>query len=349
MGRCVVGRFARGKFLNLTALGLRPWGAVGSDCFFFLYAKPNYIRVWTSAQKHWNDEMMDIAWKFQPPIEFDRELYRSSYPDLADLDDQQLREHYFKFGSHEGRTATPFAARASFLKVAEGAPSILEIGPGHKPAFRGDGVKYFDVLDEEELRDRALNVANESADGCVDKVHFVRKDGDLSTVNETFSIVFSSHNIEHQTNLIKHLNDVHNLIHPGGAFIGIMPDRRYCFDRNIPGASVGDVFEAYFKNNVTHKIADIIDQYAMPMHNDSIHHWTSETEPEYDVNIDLLRRGIEEAMKKEYVDVHAWRFSFAEFKVVMDACIKLDYVKFKNLLVFPTPYLSNEFCFAFYD
>jgi SAM-dependent methyltransferase len=288
------------------------------------------------------------AWKFTQPIDFDVDLYRNAYADLSGLSDSDLKDHYVTYGKLEGRIGTPFAKRERFLELAEGAKSILEIGPGHKPCFRGDNVKYFDILDAGELKERATLKTDESLDRLVDCVHFVDKNGDLTTVKDRFDVIFSSHNIEHQVNLIKHLNDVFKLLNDGGAFLGIMPDRRYCFDRNIPASTIGDILQAYFDNHTRHKISDIIDQYAISAHNNPQHHWQHPQAPELHIDFPMLKQGVDNCKSSEYIDVHAWRFSFLEFEKYIRACIDLGYLDFNKFVVYPTEYLSNEFCFFFY-
>jgi hypothetical protein len=48
----------------------------------------------------------------------------------------------------------------------------------------------------------------------------------MSLIKEKFSLIFSSHNIEHQVDLVKNLNQVANLLEEGGKFFIIIPDKR---------------------------------------------------------------------------------------------------------------------------
>lgn len=287
-------------------------------------------------------------WIFDPPPTFDPDFYRSRNEDLQALDEYELRDHYMKFGRMEGRVGSPFAQRRRFLELASSARSILEIGPGHKPCFTGPSVRYFDVLNTAQLQERARTHTDENSDGVPPEIDYVDPDGNIDIVRENFDIIFSSHNIEHQTNIIGHLNSVYKLVNERGAFMGIMPDRRFCFDRNIPASSLGDMVQAFRESPRRHKLADIIDQYAIPVHNDSLRHWCEQSDPELYVDMEQLKVGIQESESGRYVDVHAWRLSSFEFDVYIRALIQMEMVSFRNFIAFPTPYLSNEFCFVFW-
>ena len=101
--------------------------------------------------------------------------------------------------------------RNFFLKEIYKNEKILEIGPFNNPVLVNDKVKYFDVLNSEELKIRA-NSLNLDTTKIPNKIHFMDKFGDLKIVNQKFNNIFSSHCIEHQPNLIKHLNNVSNIL-----------------------------------------------------------------------------------------------------------------------------------------
>ncbi|MGP1275538.1 MAG: class I SAM-dependent methyltransferase [Caulobacterales bacterium] len=287
-------------------------------------------------------------WRFTAPETFDHAFYTGRYKDLSGHDYFAAMEHYKLHGAAEGRIASPLAERPAFLTLADGAGSILEIGPGHKPSFTGEHVRYFDILDADELRQRAITQTEESPDGVPEKIHYLRKDVALADIPDRFDIVFTSHSIEHQPDLISHINACHGLLNPGGAMMAIVPDRRYTFDASIAPSTIGEVLEAYWTKRTQHRLADIIDAYAHSTHNDPVQHWQDGPVTRLKVDGERLDRGYKTVEEGRFIDVHAWRVSCFEMADYMRHLRRLGLIRFEHCDVFPTPLNSNEFCMVMY-
>jgi len=114
--------------------------------------------------------------------------------------------------------SAPIGGRAAFFKMLPDINKVkaLEVAPWFVPILVGDGVKYFDVFDQKTLIEKAKK------DGqSIDKIphmNYTDPTGDMSGIKEKFALVFSSHNIEHQIDLVKHLNQVGNLLENNGKF-----------------------------------------------------------------------------------------------------------------------------------
>lgn len=277
------------------------------------------------------------------PPEVDPAFYRDANPDLKGLSDGQLDEHYAVFGKKEGRVASSAGSRPGFLALVPPKARILEIGPAHKPCFTGASVKYFDVQDSDGLRQRALT-HNENPKGTPAKIDYVSPNGDLGVVKETFDVVFSSHAIEHQPDLVKHLIEVDRLLAPGGAYFVICPDKRYCFDHYIPESSIGEVLEAHLSERNTHRMADFIDAMSMSSHNDPARHWAGDSPP-VRVNAALVTQALNQidAAKGGYIDCHAWRLTPAGFRDIIETLHKIGKSPLRPLRVYDTPRGQNEF------
>ena len=117
--------------------------------------------------------------------------------------------------------------RKEFIQLVSGDKTVLEIGPFHSPLFvSGENVKYFDVLDSEGLRKWGSNSPLHTAEGVPPKIHYVSENGNLKIIKEEkFDYVFSSHNIEHQLDLILHLNDVYDLLKTNGKYLLMTQDQ----------------------------------------------------------------------------------------------------------------------------
>ena len=95
----------------------------------------------------------------------------------------------------------------------------LEMGPYVKPTMVGPNVKYFDVLDREGLLARA-NKTNYPVRRVVE-IDFVNPTGDLRSIKQPsqFSMILSSHCIEHQLDLVRHFHQVSRLLVDGGYYV----------------------------------------------------------------------------------------------------------------------------------
>ena len=112
---------------------------------------------------------------------------------------------------------------------------VLEIGPFLKPFIRGDNVKYLDVMNLDDLKERAKKINfHYNPNYIPSQIDYVISNEDYSVINEKFDAVFSSHLIEHQVDLIHHLQQVEGLLEENDSYFLCIPDKRYCFDHFKP-------------------------------------------------------------------------------------------------------------------
>jgi SAM-dependent methyltransferase len=281
------------------------------------------------------------------PFEFEASSYRANYSDLAGLSDTDLQAHYIQFGRSEGRISNCLASREDFIRVIDPKLVALEIGPFNNPLLIGNGVVYCDVLDQKGLQNRAkqygLNV-----DRTPD-IKYVLSDKGLDAIHDCFDVVLSSHCIEHQTDLITHLKQIERLISSRkGKYFLLVPDKRYCFDRNIAESTVAEVIDAFESRRVRHPLRSVIEHRALTIHNDSLTHWQSRTNTSVvpaPVSPDAIRAAIHEWREAngKYVDVHAWYFTPDSFRQIVILLNQLDYLSLTIEELYPTRYGSNEF------
>ena len=85
---------------------------------------------------------------------------------------------------------------------------------------------YVDVLDREALQKKAAGDPN-SRGALVPEIDFIWKGEPYRELTRReFDVVFSSHNVEHQPDLVAHLEDVASVLRPGGLFLMVIPDKR---------------------------------------------------------------------------------------------------------------------------
>ena len=282
----------------------------------------------------------------QFPESFDTIIYRNFNSDLRNHTDVELRNHYNIHGKNEGRKCSAISSRDNLKTYISKIANIncLEIGPFDSPVLSGRNVKYFDVLSQEQLRNRAIKINRVSNLNNIPYIDYVNEIGDLSIINEKFDIVLSCHSIEHQINLIKHLIDVSKLLQSGGCYVIICPDKRYCFDHFINETTIADVI-----NNNTdakkHSIKSVIEHRALVCHNDSVRHWNNDHGyPNYYNNKNLILNAVDEYNKTEdYIDVHSMQFTPASFENIINTLNAIHYLDLYVDKVYNTQRNSLEF------
>ena len=233
-------------------------------------------------------------------------------------------------------------SRDSFLKKISTIDKVLEIGPFTNPCLRGKNVYYFDVLNKENLILRAKE--NNYPVTEIPEIHFVSADGNLEVVNETFDNVLSSHCVEHQPDLIKHLKDVSDILKPGGTYYLIIPDKRYCFDALLPESNIAAVIEAFKERKTKHSLKSVIEHRALTTHNNARRHWAG-----IHGTLENVSNRISGAMKEfedangRYIDVHAWQFTPGSFSNIINMLNELNYIDFKVTEIYHTALFSLEF------
>lgn len=278
-------------------------------------------------------------------LKIDYNFYRNSQIAFNEFSDQQILEHYANFGYSEGRISSPQALRENFFNIKN--EKVLEIGPFTNPICSGKNVKYFDVLSYSDLRNRAQNLKLNTNN--IPYINFISKNGDLDSISETFDIIISSHNLEHQVNLIKHLNQASKLLNPGGSYKMIVPDCAYCFDANIYPSMISEVIMAYFEKKKNHSIDKIIEHRALTTSNDSLKHWEDKKLglKRYElINVERIKFAIEEFRRANgnYIDVHSWQFRPHTLSDILISLIELKMINYKKVNCYGTVYGRNGFC-----
>lgn len=276
---------------------------------------------------------------------FDPAFYRVSNPDLAALEGSQLLEHYLAFGISEGRAGAPIALRENLIKQLDRETTVLEIGPFLRPVVTGSNVEYFDVLDREGLKERALAVGYPATSAPY--IHYVSPTGDLAVVTKTFAAVVSSHCIEHQPDLVQHLHDVSRVLEQGGRYYLMIPDKRYCFDHFIPPSTIADVMDAHLSARRVHTARSVVEHRALTTHNDPARHWRGD-HVDAGFEASVVQRTQAALMEFQqasggYIDVHAWQFTPASFRDVVHQLVELGLSPLRLEAVAGTPFGRNEF------
>jgi SAM-dependent methyltransferase len=277
------------------------------------------------------------------PARFDPAYYRTHNPDLVLPDDKAASLHFTTVGRADGRAGSPFAFRERLAAELSDGRSVLEIGPFCRPLLRGANVEYLDVLDAQELRRRAIELGIDPA-GCPERIHHV---GSLDAVRGCYDAVVSSHSVEHQPDLVSHLEQVSRVLAPNGQYVLIIPDKRYCLDHFLPESGIAQILQAHSERRTVHSLASVVEHSALVTHNDPVRHWRGDHgEP---LPRDRARR-IRQALAHHaanadgYIDVHAWQFTPDSFAAIIAALNELGLIRLDLVGVYDTPRDRAEFC-----
>jgi SAM-dependent methyltransferase len=275
------------------------------------------------------------------PLEFDPSIYRERYTDVNHLSNDDLTAHFAAHGIHEGRCASAIEGRTDFFSLISSSLNALEIGPFNNPSITSSRVKYFDTLSTDDLKKRAQEIGIDQSN--IPEIHWIDPDGDLTVVKELFDCCVSSHAIEHQPDLVRHLINVAGLLSPGGRYFLAVPDRRYTFDHFLKDSNVAEVIEAHRESRQRHTLHSVIEHRALTTHNDPAAHWNG-THGDGEIDASKIQSAITEFEETDgYLDVHAWIFTPSSFRTIMTALFSLGLTQLTVERVYPTRRGSNEF------
>jgi SAM-dependent methyltransferase len=273
---------------------------------------------------------------------FEPDFYRQTYPDVRDFADEESQQHYMHFGIKEGRLASGFGTRETFLKQVQSTESVLEIGPFVSPLMSGARIKYLDILSRDELLDRAASLGLDTSQ-LPSEIHYT---GSIDEIRENFDAVISSHSIEHQPDLVRHLQQVGRVLRGGGLYYLMIPDKRYCFDHFMPESTIAGVLEAYYDGRQAHTLKSVVEHIALTTHNIAERHWANDHGdfPAENQN-ERINAALElyESQSSRYIDVHAWYFTPKGFYNIVEALRRQNLIAFRSRKIFPTLRGTSEF------
>lgn len=196
----------------------------------------------------------------------------------------------------------------------------IELGALSNPAVRredGD-ILYVDYADTEELR---KNIYPDSVhvDDLVD-VDIVWGERPLiECAGEPVDYAIAVHVIEHVADVVGWLNQIHDVLKPGGYFCLVIPDRRFTFDILRPESTVGELVQAHLEGRWRPTPAQKFDFTSLWRHVDAHAAW--EGYPDLDAlaptgpdNVEVAYAQARELHEGEdYMDAHCWVFTPESF------------------------------------
>ncbi len=231
--------------------------------------------------------------------------------------------------------------------------TILEIGGGYNPRFTKDkfpNVYHLDHASTEELR--AKYSTDPHVGHLVHQIQQIDFIGDGSPIEDLipgelrFDVIFSSHALEHQIDLIRHFNSLEKLLKPGGRVVMIIPDYRTCFDALRYPTVVSDVIAVHRRGAPIHQDKQIFEHVTR-----TININPGRRVRAYDIAVagfnNSINDGVNAVTRSEkpdavYEDTHAWIFFPPSFELLMLELYMLGYTRLRVEQVSPT--YGNQFC-----
>jgi hypothetical protein len=263
-------------------------------------------------------------------LAFHPSLYQSLNEDLRCFKTvEQLLNHYREFGYDEGRICCDVTSREGLMATISEVDRVLEIGAFATPITGHlESADHFDVFNRQQLLAKAEQHGFPTH--LIPEIRYVDPDGNLEIVpKNAYNVIVSCHVIEHQPCLVRHLNQVFDLLPVGGRYLLVVPDKRFIFDHSLPLTRLSELIDAYLQKRTRHSLTALIDRYYLSSHNDWQRHWAGDHahEPE---DLDRVREAIQDFERGGYVDVHAWRFTPRSLAALLNDLIRLE--------VFTTPF-----------
>ncbi|MDB5243607.1 MAG: hypothetical protein JWP57_4232, partial [Spirosoma sp.] len=212
--------------------------------------------------------------------------------------------------------------------------------------WSGPGAQHADIPDTESLRRRAVQEGMPA--DRVQPVDHVLHDGSLDVIERRFDAVLSSHVIEHQPDLVRHPQEVERRLEADARYLVLVPDKRYCFDRDMPASAIGEVLQAHVDQRRQHTLRSVVEHHASKTHNDAHKHWLeprrtlADTLPVDVANVIAATREHREAGGR-YIDVHAWYFTPDSFRQILGLLHALDLTRLRVERLYRTRQGSPEF------
>jgi len=247
-------------------------------------------------------------------------------------------------------------SREQFANTIPTSAKLLEVGPYAKPQFRRPdyNVTYADISSIEDIRANAHKYGQIDESLIPDQIDIIiaPEARPTFTTDLKFDCIFSSHNIEHQPDIVNHLKEMAAVaVGQETKFFLAVPDKRYCFDHFQAPSIVTEMIGAHWDGIRRNRYAKFLQTELYRAHNNPFQHWQNDNGPyPYEQDItpewiakvkDLMAQA--DKLKDQYVDTHAWQFTPNSFAHSVQTLYALGLQPWKVLAIFETQFGTNEF------
>jgi SAM-dependent methyltransferase len=230
---------------------------------------------------------------------------------------------------------------------------ILEIGGGFNPRYvkaEYPNVYHLDHAGTDELRAKfAADPAVAHRIDNVQPIDFIFTGTPIEMLvspDLRFDLIYGSHVLEHQVDLIGHLQSLEKLLKPGGRVIEMIPDLRTCFDALRYPSVTSDALLVHLKQSPIHQGKQVFDSVSR-----EIDKYLGHRMRRADFDGVRFRTSLQRAYQamlaaevpgQAYTDTHAWTFTPDSFRLLMIELRLLGLVRLTPTFV--SPQYGNQFC-----
>jgi SAM-dependent methyltransferase len=227
----------------------------------------------------------------------------------------------------------------------------VEIGPLHHPIVckaPGVDVSYVDHADTATLLQKYADDPNVEEIVPVDFVWGDHRLVDAVAAAAPFDFVIASHVLEHAPDPIGWLNELTEVIRPGGVVSLAIPDKRYCFDARREPTGIAEVVDGYIHRRRRPTTRQIYDFWANIAAVDTEALWRGEPGWTEDYHyVEALARCQDALSTSDYMDVHCTTWTPASFVDIMRTVFELGFTEVAFTAFHPTEPDSLEFFATF--
>ncbi|KNZ33106.1 MAG: hypothetical protein AD742_07530 [Methylibium sp. NZG] len=242
---------------------------------------------------------------------------------------------------------------AQVLASVRDDAQILEIGGGYNPRYTKPRYAHVHHLDHDTTEGlRAKYRTDPTVSGSIHRIQPIDFVFDGRPIDALippalrFDVIYGSHVLEHQVDLVGHLQSLQKLLKPGGRVIQMIPDLRTTFDALRYPTVTADALVAHLRPAPVHQGKQVFDGVSRELNRNHGYRMCSAA---FDgVNFSHGLHTALEAMRaadrpgQPYADVHAWTFTPESFELLM---IELRLLGLTRLVpTFVSPLYGNQFC-----
>lgn len=229
-------------------------------------------------------------------------------------------------------------------KITPASQIGIEIGPLCSPIVTREmgAIRYVDHDSTAGLRAKYAHISAVNIDQIVE-VDYVWGDKRLSELvggDARVDYVIASHVIEHVPDLIGWLQEIHQILKPGGILSLVIPDKRFCFDYFRHPTRPADVIDAYLREARKPSPRQIFDHLASAVKWHEQISWSVLPNEVELVPVHTEKQAWQNAKDSHtdssYRDVHCWVFIPESFIGILKSLVQLDLFQYKVVTFFKT-------------
>jgi|GEM_PF-281864 len=209
----------------------------------------------------------------------------------------------------------------------------LEFGASYSPILRksaGFNVSVVDHASADDLRHKYANDPNVDI-AMIEEVDAIDDGAELDVLlpaGERFGHIVASHVFEHLTDPVHFLQRCERALSENGRLYLLIPDRRYTFDYFRPASTTGQVLQAFVEGRRRHNVAALYDQAAYSATRAGAAVWGPGSPGDFGM-AGVAHAGYDNALGADpatYRDCHAWVFTAASFRLIMQELRELGLI-----------------------